>query len=262
MADLVTQRLLLPGVVVLELNDPDSRNAMSDAMADEFLSRTVSLAQDASLRAVILTGIGSAFSGGGHLDMLFEKTKLDRDENRDLMESFYTRFLSIRSIPVPVIAAINGHAVGAGLCLALGCDIRIAVTEAKLGMNFVLLGLHPGMGATYFLPRLVGVARANELLFAGKIISATEAEKIGLVNHVVAADKLWPTVTELAESIASAGPIAIRQLKASLVHSEGSNLAECLKREADCQAENYAGAEFMEGISAARDKRKAKFVSR
>jgi enoyl-CoA hydratase len=258
-AALVKLTPLQAGIYELLLNDPQSRNAMSERMAAEFYAKISELRDNRALRVLILTGAGTAFSGGGHLDMLFEKTKLTREKNREMMEQFYRQFLSIRDLDVPVIAQINGHAVGAGLCLAMACDIRIAVKEAKLGLNFVQLGLHPGMGASYFLPRLVGPARAAELLFAGKTINAETAEHIGLVNQAVDAADLSSTVLQLATAIGGAGPEAVRGLKASLRLSEQLPLAECLRREAGCQARNYISAEFLEGITAAKEKRKAKF---
>lgn len=247
------------GVFQLLLNDPDSRNAMSEAMSDEFRSCVSAIRSKSSARVVILRGAGRAFSGGGHLDMLLEKTKLDPRENRKLMEVFYYNFLSLLDIEVPVIAAINGHAVGAGLCIAMACDFRIARAGAKLGANFVRLGLHPGMAATYFLPRLVGPARAAELLYTGRILSAEEAEQIGLVNTVAAENAFDERVLDTARQIASAGPEAVRELKLSLRGSERATLREALQREADCQARNYAGQEFLEGIKAAKEKRPANF---
>ncbi|MCB0323909.1 MAG: enoyl-CoA hydratase/isomerase family protein [Bdellovibrionales bacterium] len=247
------------GIVRILLNDPDTRNAMSEAMAEAFAAVVRELRKREDVRVVVLTGAGRAFSGGGHLEMLFDKTKLERQQNVELMQQFYRQFLSITELEVPVVAAINGHAVGAGLCLAMACDVRIAVQEAKLGLNFVQLGLHPGMGATYFLPRLVGPAHAAALLFSGRIISASEAEGLGLVNRCVPQSQFDEVVRETVESIAQGGPIAIRQLKASLRSTFERQLDECLFREAVCQAENYSGAEFLEGITAAREKRKPHF---
>ncbi len=261
----MTAKLLLieeraAGITQLTLNDPDTRNAMSEEMAAEFSAAVAALKKNSALRVLILTGAGKAFSGGGHLDMLFEKTKIEPQKNQQLMEKFYDQFLSIRGLDVPVIAKINGHAVGAGMCLALGCDIRIASEDAKLGLNFVHLGLHPGMGATYLVPKVVGAARAAELLFAGKIIDAKEAARIGLVNDTVPAARLDATVAALAETIAGAGPQSVRGLKESLRRAENNaSLADCLKREAECQAANYASSEFLEGINAAREKRKPAF---
>lgn len=246
------------GVVLVQLNDPETRNAMSEQMADAFFAEIGKLRSDLDARVVVLTGSGAAFSGGGHLDMLFEKTKIEEEKNRLLMEQFYSRFLSIRELSIPVVAAINGHAVGAGLCLALGCDLRVASSAAKLGANFVHLGLHPGMGATYFLPTLLGYARAAELLYTGGIISADEAFRIGLVNRVVEPEKVLEAALAIASQIAAAGPTVMKQLKATLL-SGSHSLADTLRHEAQCQALNYRSEEFLEGISAAREKRKPKF---
>jgi enoyl-CoA hydratase len=232
---------------------------MSEEMAGEFSSIVSKLKSDPQVRVVVLTGAGEAFSGGGHLSMLEEKTRLSLEENERKMLDFYHAFLSIRELPVPVIAAINGHAVGAGCCLALACDVRIAAQEAKLGMNFVALGLHPGMAATYFLPRLVGPAVTAELLYAGNIITADEALRIGLVNRVSSGPEFQGEVEKLSAKIAANGPRSIRELRESLAMSPSRTLEECLKREAKAQAGNYIGEEFREGITAAREKRPAKF---
>lgn len=245
--------------VHITLNDPPTRNAMSEAMAARFTSVIGQLVKDPEVRVVVLTGAGSVFSGGGHLDMLFDKTKLSKEENRAAMERFYASFLCLRDLPVPVIAAVNGHAIGAGLCIALACDIRLASNDAKLGLNFVHLGLHPGMGATYFLPRLVGPAKAAELLYAGKILTASEAAAIGMVNHAMPGEELKGAVEKLAAQIASAGPQAVRSLKASLGASMDRSLQECLSREAAVQAEDYIGPQFLEGITAAKEKRAPAF---
>lgn len=260
-AALVERSELEPGISQLVLNDPEVRNAMSDEMSEQFLAAVKDLRSDTSLRAVILKGAGQAFSAGGNLDMLLAKTKLAPRENRKRMETFYYNFLSLLDLEIPVIAAINGHAVGAGLCIAMACDIRIAKTGSKLGANFVRLGLHPGMAATYFLPRLVGQAKAAELLYTGRIISAEEAQTIGLVNCVASENDFDKFVIEMAREIATAGPEAVRELKLSLRTSERETLREALKREADCQGRNYAGKEFFEGITAAKEKRAAKFPS-
>lgn len=257
--ELVVRTALGGGVEELRLNEPESRNAMSEQMADRFFAVVGQIIRDASVRVVILTGAGKAFSGGGHLQMLQEKTKLNVERNRELMEQFYERFLVVRKIPVPVIAAINGHAMGAALCLALACDLRVAVKEAKLGLNFVHLGLHPGMGATYLVPRLVGPARAAELLYGGKVLSAEEAERCGLVNEVCEASDFRARVDAIAAGIAQAGPQAVRALKQSLTAGDDDPLQRALKREAQCQSLDYVGPEFLEGITAALEKRAPKF---
>lgn len=246
-------------VATVRLSDASNRNAMSEAMAVEFRAVVEELKGDKTVRVIVLTGAGDVFSGGGHLGMLEEKTKLSAAENESKMLSFYSAFLSVIELPVPTIAALNGHAIGAACCLSLACDMRIAASGAKLGFNFVALGLHPGMGATYLLPRLVGPAKAAELLYSGSIINADEAARLGLVNEVVPNAELQERVAKLANTIAGNGPSAIRELKESLRLTSGASLRECLAREAKCQAQDYAGAEFLEGIQAAKEKRRPKF---
>lgn len=256
---LVTVSDLGGGVRRLLLNDSESRNAMTEEMSEAFLSAVEGLIRDRSARVVMLTGAGKAFSGGGHLEMLQEKTKLSLAENRRRMEEFYHNFLSVLRIPVPVIAALNGHAIGAGLCVALACDLRLCHAEAKLGLNFVHLGLHPGMGVTYTLPRIVGPAKATELLTLGRILTAEESLRYGMVNEVVAGERFEERVLAVANEIAAVGGQAVRALKESLAHSLHRTLDQCLEREAEAQAEDYCGAEFLEGVTAAREKRKPRF---
>src|SRR5262249_6680395 len=153
-------------VATLVLNDPERRNAMSEALGEAFAARVAALAADAALRAVVLTGAGDAFSAGGDLAMIQARAdqgaaggRAARRPIRDAMRAFYQLFLAVRDLPCPAIAALNGSAIGAGLCVALACDVRIASAEARLGLNFTALGLHPGMGATWTLPRLGPPAR-------------------------------------------------------------------------------------------------------
>ncbi|MCC6220406.1 MAG: enoyl-CoA hydratase/isomerase family protein [Deltaproteobacteria bacterium] len=246
-------------IAILTLNDTSCRNAMSEKMATDFSARITELRSEGDVRVLIIKGAGDVFSAGGHLDMLLEKPKMSEERNRQLMEVFYKQFLSIIDIEIPVIAAINGHAIGAGLCLTLGCDIRIAVESAKVGFNFVRIGLHPGMGATHLLPRLIGSGYAAELLYTGKIIGANDAAKIGLINHSVGQEQFDTFVNEMATSIAQASPQAVRQLKSSLRTNPLIPLSDSLKREAQCQAADYAGNEFKEGINAIIEKRSPRF---
>ncbi len=246
-------------VGIITLNDPNKLNAMSEAMAVEFSALIKSLKERAtSLRAVILTGAGKAFSAGGDLKMLESKTQLRGEENRLKMLAYYNSFLCIRDLNVPLIAAVNGSAIGAGLCLASACDIRVAAESAKLGMTFAKLGLHPGMGATYFLPQVMGYARATEFMLTARVIDSTEALKVGLVSKVVADSNLLEEAKNIANDICACGPEAIRQLLET-VRTGSLGLDQSLKREASVQAVNYAGAEFKEGLSSVIEKRKARF---
>lgn len=242
------------GLVRIRLQDPERLNALSTALADAFEQTVNSLIGDETLRVLVLTGAGRAFSAGGDLEMLEGCTRSSAAANQALMENFYGKFLSVRKIPVPVIAAINGHAIGAGLCLAMACDIRIAKRSAKLGLNFVQLGLHPGMGATWLLPRIVGAARARELLFSGEVLSAERALEVGLVHAVTDDAAFEKEVSQKAAQILSAGGEVSRKLKVTLNTGEEDSLKNALKREASCQAEDYLSAEFKERLQRARDR--------
>ncbi len=238
------------GVCTLKLNAPQCRNAMGLEMAAEFQTAIGKLKQRAELRAVIITGAGTAFAAGGDLLMLQKKTALDEATNRRLMLEFYQSFLCLLELPVPVIAAVNGHAIGAGLCLALACEARIVAATAKLGLTFTQIGLHPGMGATLFLPRLAGAAAANELLISGRVFDATEAGRLGLANDVVEPAQVVERSRQLADSFLAGGRDAIAGLLATLRPSP-ELLQVSLEREAAEQARNYAGAEFRERIALA-----------
>ena len=255
------------GVVCLTLNDPQRRNAMTEAMGDALERATAELSQDASLRCVVLTGAPPAFSAGGDLDMLEELGRRTRDEGFDAsetMRAFYRRFLALRGLPVPVIAAINGHAVGAGACVALACDLRIVAREAKFGLNFSRLGLHPGMGGTWLLPRAVGRQRAAEMLYTGRLASGEALANYGMALEALPSTEVLPAAMKLAASIAESSPVVVRQLKANL---EGTGIEGPLDRsleaqlvlEAQAQAVNYGTEDLVEGLAAVRARRAPKF---
>ncbi len=229
-------------IATLTLNRPDARNAMTPAMGEEVHAAVEQLRRDAEVRAVVVTGAGKAFSGGGDLGMLARDAGLQDGAGAGMggpPREFYRRFLAIQSLPMPTIAAINGHAIGAGLCFALACDMRIAVSDAKMGMTFTKLGIHPGMGATYFLPRLIGTPRACELLFGGRIIAAA--------------------VQDLAGEMAAAAPIAVRFVKRALYRGLEHSLDDALDVESMQQSATFQTADAREGISAVIEKRAPKF---
>jgi enoyl-CoA hydratase len=249
-------------IAELRLARPDVRNAMSPAMGDEIAAAVESLRDDDELRAVIVSGEGKSFSAGGDFDLLEARTKSGGEENRRAMRDFYARYLSIRRLRVPTIAALHGHAIGAGMCFAMACDIRLAAQGTKIGVTFVRVGLHPGMGATFLLPALVGRAAAAELLLTGRVVDATRAQSLGLVSEVVASDDLQPRARAVAEEIAKGAPVAVAQLVETLRHGGHRTLDEALDREASCQAVDYATTDMTEAIAAFRDKRKPSFVGR
>lgn len=247
------------GVATLTLSDPERMNALTESLGDD-LSRVVKeLKTDKSLRAVVLTGAGRAFSAGGDLNFLTDRTKSDALSNTDTMLAFYNRFLSVRTLPVPVIAAINGPAIGAGLCLAGACDMRVAATTATLGWTFATLGLHPGMAATHFTPLILGPQLAARMLLTGEVIDGAEAKRIGLVLEALPKEDVVRYSQDLAAKIAAASPVAVRSCVQSLRLKLDAGLQQALAREADSQAHSYASPDILEGIQAIREKRKPKF---
>lgn len=252
------------GVAVLTLDDPERRNAMTETMGDDLTARCAELAEDERVRAVVLTGAPPAFSAGGDLDMLEDLGRRAREEGFDAtdhMRAFYRRFLAVRDLPQPVIAAINGHAVGAGLCVALACDLRIVAAEAKVGLNFARLGLHPGMGGSWLLPRTLGDQQAKLWLYTGRLFSGSEAAADGLALESLPADQVLDAARALAAEIAGASPVVVRQLKSTLA-TLPPDLDAALDREAAAQAVNYASEDLAEGLAAGRARRAPSFPGR
>ncbi|MCA9618941.1 MAG: enoyl-CoA hydratase/isomerase family protein, partial [Myxococcales bacterium] len=246
-------------IAELRLARPDLRNAMSPEMGEAIEAAVAELDAADDLRVVILSGEGKSFSAGGDFDLLERRCNSGGEHNRRAMRRFYASFLSLRELRVPTIAAIHGHAIGAGLCLAMACDLRVAAAGTKLGATFVRVGLHPGMGATYLLPQLIGRARATDLLLTGRVIDAATAEAMGLVSEVVAPEALRARVEERASEIAEGAPVPLAQLVATLRGGALRSLDDSLDREAACQAIDYATADMREAIAAFRDKRAPRF---
>jgi len=256
-------------VVTLVFNDPERRNAMTYAMGERFAERIAGLARDETLRAVVLTGAGRAFSAGGDMGMLRAKAAegraapgIARRSIRDTMRSFYTLFLSVRDLPCPTIAAINGHAIGAGFCVALACDVRVAAEEARLGLNFTRLGVHPGMAATWTLPRLVGPAQAAELLFTSRLITGSEAARIGLANRALPSEGVLPAAHALAAEMATCAPLANRAVKRALARSLEATIEDQLSFEATEQAATFETEDVHEGLDAVQERRDPRFRGR
>jgi len=257
------------GIVTLTLNDPERRNAMSEAMGRAFARRCSALEGNTAVRAVILAGAGRAFSGGGDFDMLerlTDQASSDPGGSRrtvsDFMRAYYEMFLAVRSLAAPTIAALHGHAIGAGLGVALGCDIRLVAREAKLGLNFVRVGLSPGMGTSWSLPRLVGPSLAAELLYTGRLIDGEEAARIGLASRALPATEIPAAARALAEEIAASAPLAVRGARRSLLASETHELGAQLALEAAEQAVCYGSGDMREGLAAARAGRAPDFRGR
>jgi enoyl-CoA hydratase len=256
-----------PTIGVLTFDDPERLNAMTEAMGVALADHVAELRRDPALRAVVLTGAGRAFSAGGDLGMIGARAQSGSSEpggaprrvNRDAMRAFYKLFLSLRDLPCPTVAAVNGAAIGAGLCVALACDLRVAAREAKLGLNFTRLGIHPGMAATWTLPRLVGPALAAELLFTGRMLDGEEAARIGLVNRAVPREDVLREGLALARACATSAPRAVRGVKRALDRALSVSLEDQLSFEAERQAECFESQDLKEGIAAVREKREPVF---
>jgi enoyl-CoA hydratase len=262
--DLVHLRLERPseGVALLTLDNPDMRNAMSDEMTASWVAAVDRLAADRSVRAVVVTGEGSAFCSGGNTSWIASEPDASVDRLRARMLPFYRAWLSIRRLEVPTIAAVNGHAIGAGLCLALACDIRYAADGARLGVPFNKLGMHAGMAGTFLLPNVVGPAHARDLLLTGRVVDAEEALRLGLVSRVVPADGFLDEVLETAAGIAATAPIASRLTKIALADGGHADFESALQWEALAQPMTLATADLQEGIRAAKEKRAPRFEGR
>ncbi|HVS61930.1 MAG TPA: enoyl-CoA hydratase/isomerase family protein [Thermoanaerobaculia bacterium] len=250
----------------LTLDRPDARNAMSTEMGREIRAAVDAINRDDAARVVVVRGAGKAFSGGGDLQSLEEEAAAAtegraRGPGLGGGRTFYSLFLSVRDLRVPSIAAINGHAIGAGLCFALGCDLRIIHEKAKVGMTFVKVGIHPGMAATWNLPRLIGPARAAELLYSGRLLDAAEAVSWGIASRS-AGDDFDQVVDELAGQIASCAPVAVRLVKQTLRGTFDRDIDAALALEADQQAATFRTHDALEGIRAIREKRSPQFSGR
>lgn len=249
------------GVVTLTLDLPERRNAMTPELTAAWSREVAALRGNRGVRCVVVTGEGPSFCAGGDLSWIVGDPDASVDALRDRMLAFYRAWLSIRDLEVPVLAALNGPAIGAGLCLALACDLRYASESAVLSMPFVSLGMHPGMAATWLLPRVVGMPAARELLFTGRRVDAAQAAALGLVSGVFPGDRLRAEVLGIAAGIAQQAPIAVRLIKAALSRPL-AGLDESLEWEALAQSVTLTTADLREGVAAAQQRRRPNFQGR
>jgi enoyl-CoA hydratase/carnithine racemase len=227
------------GVATITLHRPEKLNAYTTEMGDEVVAAFDAARGDAAVRAVILTGAGRAFCAGVDLEYLKAHMAGGNASSRARLgeEDFLRKLpLDLLAYPKPVIAAINGPAIGVGVTMALPCDVRIAAENAKLGVTFAKLGLLPGLGSTHLLPRLVGLAKALELVLTARVVSAFEAAEIGLVNRVVAPDSLLPEARAMAAAMAECKPEVLAAAKAALHFGAGATMAEAMKNEQEASA--------------------------
>ncbi len=244
----------------ITLDRPGNRNCMTAELLDDF-AEAGRQARASAARCVVITGTGSCFSAGADLNLAVQRAAGQRPLSANEQSyAMYAPFLSVLDIEVPVIGALNGHAIGGGFGLAMVCDIRVANAGAKYGANFARIGLHPGMAISYLLPRLVGAAKAAELLFCGRIFSGAEGAEMGLFNHAVPAEQVGPRADELAAVIAANAPIAVRMMKRTFYEGLGGDVRAGAWREAWAQAVTVDTADAREGIEALLAKRKPRFL--
>jgi enoyl-CoA hydratase/carnithine racemase len=248
------------GVATILLNRPDRRNAFTLEMVGQWARVLEEARTDADVRVVVLTGAGPAFCSGIDLSLDYAEPATPLRRKANLHERVHRIPLALEDLDKPVIAGINGVAVGAGLDMALMCDMRIMARSASLSEGYIRVGMVPGDGGCYYLPRLVGTAKALELLLTGDFISADEAGRLGIVNHVVDDDEFPAAVATLAAKIAAASPVAVRAIKRATYQSARSDLRTALDLISSHMAVIASTADAVEALAAFREKRSPDFT--
>ena len=248
------------GVVTITLNRPEVYNALNDEITFELQDAFKTIAKDPSTRVVVLTGEGKAFCSGQ--DLKASATQGKRSFLDSLSKRYNPLILGMRNLPKPIICRLNGVAAGAGCSIALACDIIVAAEESSLIEVFINIGLVPDSGSSYFLPRMVGMAKAFELCSTGKKITASEAFELGLVNKVVKSEQLNEAVKGYTDYFAHAPTRAIGLIKKMLNKSSTANLEEMLEYEAYLQEIAGATDDHQEGVKAFLEKRKPSFLGK
>ena len=243
------------GVATVTLNRPDIRNAISgERIIDEMEEACRRINRDMSIKVAIVTAADPAFSSGGNIKDMAEKKGMFSGSPAQIMENYRNNIqripLAVHGLETPTIAAVNGPAIGAGCDLALMCDMRIASEKAKFGETFISIGLIPGDGGAFFLPRAVGLAKACELSFTGDVIDAAEAFRIGLVNETVPHERLLESARKLAEKIAGKPSAALRMTKRLIFAGQKHALKDLLEQSAAYQALCHCSPEHEEALSA------------
>jgi enoyl-CoA hydratase/carnithine racemase len=249
------------GVATITLNRPERLNALTFDVYRELTGLFADLRAEQDIRVVVITGAGRAFCSGGDVhDIIGELFNRDMEGLLEFTRMTCELVHNIRAVPQPVIASLNGTTAGAGACIALASDIRIASEEAQIAFLFVKVGLSGAdMGAAYLLPRVIGLSKATELLYTGEFISAFEAERVGLYNRVVPGDQLAGTTREFAERLAAGPAFALGKTKEMLNRQLFSSLDTALEAEALAQAICMQHPDYREAYEAFVAKRKAKF---
>lgn len=243
------------GVGWITLNRPDRLNAFAGDMRDRLAVALEEFAADPAVRVVVITGAGRAFGAGADVEAMAELLRGgDAERFRELVRAGMRVVRAVATAPKPVVAAVNGVAVGAAASLAAACDLRIASDRASVGFTFNRIGLHPDWGATLSLPRLVGAGRAAELILSARLVRADEARDIGLVQEVVEAERFRDAAAELAGSLAAKPPLALAWAKRT-TGIDPAALEAALAREEEAQLACFRSADAREGIAAFLEKR-------
>jgi 2-(1,2-epoxy-1,2-dihydrophenyl)acetyl-CoA isomerase len=245
------------GIATLTLNRPERLNALGDTLREDLYDALTRAATDTGVRVLVITGAGRGFCSGGDVKAMSERNEAGQAlfANERISPLRDRIILAMRDCAKPVIAAINGAAAGAGMNLALACDLRIASTAAKFSQAFVKRGLAPDWGGTWFLPRITGAAKACELIFTGETIAADEALRLGIVNAVVAPEALMNEADRLARKIADGPPVAIQLAKRAIYHNQDVDLRAGLEFETFAQGLCRETEDAKEGVRAFVEKR-------
>lgn len=249
---------VVDAVATVALNRPESLNALTDELLSELQDAVKRVEKDNEIRVMILTGRGRGFCSGQDLKSFKEKPGT-RDIAQHLDAYYHPLIERMARLEKPIIAMINGVAAGAGMSLALACDIRVAADEARFSQAFVRIGLVPDSGSSYFLPRLIGYARALEMAMTGDMIDASTALAWGLVNRVVPSEKLDEVTHSLARHLAEGPPLAIGMIKREMAFGSNHALAEALEREKDFQVAAAQSEDHRSAVSAFFAKQKPVF---
>lgn len=250
------------GIAVITLNRPETLNALDVRAFEELDEMGAELREDGEVRVLILTGAGRAFCSGVDVSLIDVLTKLPPAAFRRKVIELQGVFSSLEEMEKPVIAAVNGFALGAGCDLALACDLRIASEKAMLGEQYIKVGLIPDMGGTQRLSRLVGIGKAKELIFTGDMINGREAVRIGMVNRVVAPEELLLTAKSLAKRLAQGPSVAIGVAKLAINRSRGVDIYSGLEYESYGQSLCMGTEDRAEGVAAFLEKREPRFKGR
>ena len=247
-------------VVTLRLNRPEKLNALNPELCRELVHALLRAADDKSVRTVVLTGAGRGFCAGGDVNYIRDaRMRRSVPDFEALLAAGKEVSLAIASMPKVVIAAVNGPAAGGGMSLALACDMRIASERATFKQAFAQLGLYPDLGATFFLPRLVGLSRASELFYTSEQLSPAEACQIGIVYRVYPQDQFEEETRKLAEQMAAGPPLAYRDVKRTMISEAHRELARVIDEENRLQLHCFLSEDCAEGLAAFFEKRRPTF---